>query len=142
MTKPNRISWEEYSLGIAEVVSLRSEDTWRKVGVCILDKDNRVISTGYNGLVSGKNVDETFWEDREKRLPFVIHAETNALSLVKNGEGIILASTLMPCPSCAINIAAHGIKKVIYREVYQRSEEALKIFDFYGIEYKHIIKQL
>jgi dCMP deaminase len=141
MTK-ERISWEEYSLGIAEIASLRSEDIWRKVGVCILDKNNRVISTGYNGLSPGKNVEDSFWQNREKRLPFVIHAETNALSLIKKDDGVLLASTLMPCPNCAINIAAHGIKKVIYREAYERSQEALEIFDFYNIEHQHIIKTI
>jgi dCMP deaminase len=140
--KMNRINWEEYALQIAGVARTRSEDPWKRVGVCILDKNNRVISTGYNGLAPGKVAPDAFWEDREKRLPLVIHAETNALSLVNNGEGFLLASTLMPCPACALNIAAHGIKKVIYKEVYQRSEEALKIFDFYNIEYKHIINTI
>ena len=63
----DRISWEEYSLRIAEVASLRSEDRFVKVGSCALDFSNRVIGVAYNGLASGVKVEETFWNDRDKR---------------------------------------------------------------------------
>jgi dCMP deaminase len=135
----SRISWDEYALKIAEAAALRSEDPFRKVGACCLDYSNRVIGVGYNGLAPGKNVDKTFWNDRDKRLPFMIHAETNVLSLVKRGECKILACTLLPCPSCAQSICAYEIKEVVYSEIYDRSQEALEIFDFYGVKHKLVI---
>lgn len=131
----NRISWEEYALRIAETASLRSEDPYRKVGACALGHTNRVLAVGYNGLAQGKNVDPSFWDNRDARLPFMLHAEINTLSLIRGGECGLLACTLMPCPSCATSIAAHGIKKVVYRDVYDRNQDAIKIFDFYGIEH-------
>ena len=129
-----RISWEEYALKIAFVASQRSEDPFRKVGACALDFDNRVIGVAYNGLAPGKIVAPDFWNDREARLPYMIHAEANLLALIKRGECRIIACTLLPCTSCATNIIAHGIKKVVYSEVYSRDEKAKDIFAFNGIE--------
>ena len=63
----------------------------------------------------------------------MIHAEVNCLSLVKRGEVNLLASTLLPCSSCATMIAAYGVKKVVYEEVYHRDTAALDIFNFYEI---------
>lgn len=128
-----RISWEEYALRIAQVASMRSEDRYKKVGACALDKDNRVIGVAYNGLTSGIVVNDTFWSDRDVRRPYMIHAETNLLSLFKRGECKLLACTLLPCSSCATMIASYDIKKVIYSETYHQDNKALDIFKFYGI---------
>lgn len=130
----NRLTWEEYALKIAEVTALRSEDPYMKVGACVLNKDNRIIGVGYNGLAPGINVDESFWADRDQRRKYMIHAEANCLSLVDRGEGVLLACTLLPCSSCATLIAGHGIKKVVYKETYHRDTASLEIFDFYGIK--------
>ena len=130
----NRISWEKYAMKIAETAALRSEDPYQKVGACVLDKDNRIVGVGYNGLAAGKNPPNGFWDDRDLRRKYMIHAETNALSLVDRGQAVTLACTLLPCGSCATQIAAHGIKKVLYGEVYKRDLSSLDIFHFYGIE--------
>lgn len=131
----NRLSWNEYALKLAEVAALRSEDPYTQVGACILDKDNRVLSLGYNGLAPGTNVEAKFWEDRDGRRPYMLHAEVNALSLVKRNEGAAtLACNLLPCTSCAQMIAAYGIKTVVYKEEYTRDDQAKKIFQFYNIE--------
>lgn len=136
--KNDRISWEEYALRIAEVASSRSEDPFVKVGACALDFNNRVIGVAYNGLSSGINVPDNFWDDRDKRRPYMIHAEINLMSLFKRGECKLLACTLMPCSCCASAIAAYDIKAVVYRDVYARDEQALEIFRFNGIECKQI----
>lgn len=136
----NRISWEEYALEIADVASLRSEDPYMKVGACGLNKEHRVIGVAYNGLASGKVVDDSFWNDRDRRRPFMIHAEANLLSLFSKNECYLLACTLLPCSSCATLIAANGIKRVVYRDTYHHDIKGLEIFDFYGIEHKQISK--
>lgn len=133
-----RIDWELYALKIAQVASLRSEDPFKKVGACALDKHNRVIGVAYNGLASGKNVKQSFWQNRESRRPFVIHAETNLMTLFKKGECKTLACTLLPCSCCATAIAAYGIQKVIYGELYTRDTLAFDIFKFYGIKHVQI----
>jgi dCMP deaminase len=129
-----RISWKDYALKMAEVTTLRSEDPFMKVGAVVLNKENRVVGVGYNGLASGKTVTEEFWKDRDERRKYMIHAEANALLNIKRGEGDLLACTLLPCGSCATLIAAHGIKHVVYNEVYKRDTSSLEIFKFYGIK--------
>lgn len=129
-----RISWDHYALKIAEVGSLRSEDVYVKVGACGLDHDNKVIGVAYNGLASGKVVPHSFWNSRDERRSFMIHAEVNLLSLFKKGECKLLACTLLPCSCCATMIAAYGIKKVVYKDTYNRDTKSLEIFEFYGIE--------
>ena len=136
----NRLSWSEYALSLAEAASLRSEDPYVKVGACALDYQNRVLGVGYNGVASGKDTNSTFWQDRDKRRPFMIHAEVNCLSLFKGGECQILAVTLLPCSYCAAMIAAYGIKQVVYRDEYERDTGAKDIFDFYNIRYRRIKK--
>jgi dCMP deaminase len=133
-----RPSWEQYAMNLACEAATRSEDIYRQVGACALDYSNRVIAVGYNGLAPGKNVDPSFWEDRDGRLPYMIHAETNLLSLIKRGEARLVACTLLPCACCATAIAAYEVKKVIYGELYHRDQRSLEIFKFYGIETQHI----
>tara|TARA_R110000824_G_scaffold143557_1_gene311251 strand:+ start:446 stop:856 length:411 start_codon:yes stop_codon:yes gene_type:complete len=129
-----RISWEQYALDIAQTASSRSEDRYVKVGACALNSQQMVVAVGYNGLASGKDVSYDFWRNRDHRRKFMIHAEVNCLSLFKKGEAQMLAVTLLPCSACATMIAAYGISKVIYRDVYERDTSALEILDFYNIE--------
>ena len=129
-----RISWEQYALDIAQTASSRSEDRYVKVGACALNSQQMVVAVGYNGLASGKDVSYDFWRNRDHRRKFMIHAEVNCLSLFKKGEAEMLATTLLPCSSCATLIASYGISKVVYKDVYERDTQALEIFDFYNIE--------
>ena len=129
-----RISWEQYALNIAQTAAGRSEDHYVKVGACALHSQRLVVSVGYNGLASGKDVSYDFWRNRDFRRKFMVHAEVNCLSLFKKGEAEILAVTLLPCSACATMIAGYGISKVIYGDTYERDTVALEIFDFYNIE--------
>tara|TARA_R100000234_G_scaffold34012_1_gene20086 strand:+ start:208 stop:612 length:405 start_codon:yes stop_codon:yes gene_type:complete len=129
-----RVSWEKYALDIARTAAQRSEDIYKKVGACALNSKNMIVAVGYNGLAPGKDVSYQFFRNRNHRRPYMIHAEVNCLSLVKRGEVNLLACTLLPCSSCATMIAAYGVKKVVYEEVYDRDVAALDIFDFYGID--------
>lgn len=129
-----RVSWEEYALQLAHAASERSEDPYKKVGACALGWENQVLGLGYNGLMSGKDVEPSFWEDRDARRPYMIHAEVNCLASVERGKCQILAVTLLPCAYCAAMIAAYNIPRVVYREVYERDTKALDIFNFYDIK--------
>jgi len=131
----NRISFIDAAIETARIWSSRSEDPHKKVGVCILNKDGRVLSVGYNGLLSKFSINEDFFSDRDNRRKYMIHAEINALSLVKRGDQPhLLASTLLPCSNCATNIVAYGVKSVVYSEEYDKDSTAKEIFKFYNIE--------
>ena len=132
-----RMSFEDMAMNLALVVSQRSEDPYQKVGVCILDKNGRVLSLGYNGIRPKDERDNDFWNDRDNRRKYIIHAETNALSCItRYDHPYILASTLLPCSCCAINIASYGIEKVIYLEDYKNDQSAYEILKFHNIELK------
>ena len=135
----NRVTWEEYALRLANVAALRSEDPWHKVGACALDSNNKVLSLGYNGLAQGKDAPANFWDDRDARRPYMIHAEANCLSLFKAGRCKVLAVTLLPCSYCATMIAAYKIPNVIYGDTYELDKKALEIFNFYDIKYKQVV---
>ena len=56
------ISWEEYFMGLAHLSGLRSKDPNTQVGACIIDKDKKVVSIGYNGMPRGCDDEDFPWE--------------------------------------------------------------------------------
>lgn len=130
-----RPSFAESALETAKIWSKRSEDIYQKVGACILNKEGRVLSIGYNGLFSKMTKNKNFWSNRDNRRHYVIHAEMNALALIKKqDEPHLIAVNLLPCSHCAINIACYGIKNVVYSKDYERDQKAKDIFNFYDIK--------
>jgi dCMP deaminase len=116
----NRPSFEKIALETAKIWSSRSEDPYKKVGCVILDQEKRILSMGYNGVKPNQIVPIHFWNDRDQRRIYMIHAETNALSCISRYQNpFLIASTLMPCSNCAMNISSYGIKKVLYLENLQ-----------------------
>jgi dCMP deaminase len=134
-----RQSWEEYAISLAHCASVRSEDCFHKVGACALSHSNRVLGLSYNGLTTGKQAPRKFWKDRDKRRPYMIHAEVNLLSLFKRDECRLIAVTTKPCSYCARLICAWNIPFVIYTNDYPfDTEETDKIFKFYGVKVKQM----
>ncbi|MGC6427184.1 MAG: deoxycytidylate deaminase [Akkermansiaceae bacterium] len=133
----DRLSIPEYAMALADVASLRSEDPFRKVGAAALDGDNRVIATAYNGLAPGFDAPEGFWDDRDARQKFMLHAEVNLCSLFKRGEAKLVATTTMPCTACMQTLCAYGIREIYYREIY-RASDAPEIAKLYGIKLAQI----
>jgi dCMP deaminase len=117
-----------------------------KVG-CIIVKDDRIISIGYNGMPAGwSNVceDEFLHEDGStttKTKKEVLHAETNAIAKLaqsnESGHGASLFVTHSPCLECAKLIYQSGITEVYYQDEYRETT---------GIEFleksKVIVKKL
>jgi dCMP deaminase len=133
----SRLSIPEYAMALAHVASMRSEDPYRKVGAAALDFDNRVIGTAYNGLAPGFNAPAGFWDDREARQKFMLHAEVNLCSLFRRGEAKIVATTTMPCTACMQTLCANGIREIYYREIYHASD-ALEIARLYGVKLEQV----
>lgn len=107
-------------MGIAMLSSMRSKDPNTRVGACIVNQDNHIVSVGYNGLPTGCNDDEFPWErsgeELETKYPFVCHSELNAI-LNSGGQslrGCKIYVTLFPCNECAKAIIQSGIKEVLY----------------------------
>ena len=110
---PERLSWAEYGLAIADAVATRSEDPWACVGAVLFRGDNTVVSVGYNGAPSGMDID---WSSKKARDRHVIHAEVNALRYATPREAEWLASTRHPCPNCLLLLRSNSVMEVVYRE--------------------------
>lgn len=133
------ISWYSYFMDIAEATSRKSKDPTTKVGAIIVDSNNRIVSTGYNGMPSGILETVELWKS-PKKYDFVLHAELNAIVHCNNkGEGLSLYTTMFPCKECAKVIAAVGIKYVYYRDQKYDNKFTREIFNMCGIKLLRII---
>jgi deoxycytidylate deaminase len=131
MKPRKRRSWEETALILAQTIAeCRSQDPYVQVGACAVLRDNSV-SLGYNGPPPGIEID---WSQREDRGPRIIHAEVNALRSVDPGQCKFLAVTLLPCRNCMTFIASKAVRRVVYREVYERDTLAFELAKEFGIE--------
>ena len=93
------ISWDEYFMGIAQLSAMRSKDPNTQVGACIVSKENKILSVGYNGFPKGCDDDEYPW----------------------NRDGDVYDSkyayvTLFPCNECAKAIIQAGIEELVYAD--------------------------
>lgn len=146
MKREDYLSWEEYFMGLAIISAQRSKDPSTQVGACIVDKNNKIVSVGYNGAPTGFSDDKDMPWDRngdflETKYAFVCHSELNAILNAKTSvEDCKLYVTLFPCNECAKVIIQSGIKEFIYlSDKYDGTKEnmaAKKMFDTCGIKYK------
>jgi dCMP deaminase len=109
-----------------------------KVG-CLVVKDKSIISDGYNGSPSGfPNICES---EEMITLPYVLHAEANAITkLAKSTQSSIGATmyvTLSPCFECAKLIIQSGIKRIVFCDVYRNTEPLIFLSEG-GIEITRI----
>lgn len=107
-----------------------------KVGA-VLVKDDRIISIGYNGTVSGANNTCEYVVDGELvTKPGVVHAEMNVISFAAKAgvstDGCSLVVTHSPCYECSKIIIQSGIERVYYKEKY-RDETAINFLRESGI---------
>ena len=107
MKRQDYLSWDQYFMGIAKLSSMRSKDPNTSVGACIVGKDNKILSVGYNGMPQGCSDDEYPWEREhsdplETKYLYVCHAELNALLNYTgtNLQGAKVYTTLFPCNEC------------------------------------------
>jgi len=115
----DRITWDEYFINVADLASVRSPCERLKVG-CVLVKNNRLISMGYNGFLAGTDHKSIVRDGHEQA---TIHAEINAITdAAKRGASIddcVAYVTHYPCLNCYKALASSGIKKVYYKLDYK-----------------------
>jgi dCMP deaminase len=125
-----RIDWDTYFMSIAFLISSRSSCDRLHVG-CVLVKETRIISVGYNGFLP-KTPHTSFMRDGHEIA--TVHAEQNAISdCARRGVDCNDCSayvTHYPCINCAKILIASGIKNIIYNNVYNNDpivEELAKL---------------
>lgn len=113
-----RPSWDEYFKEIVQVTAKRSPCERLQVG-CLLVKDNRIVSQGYNGFLPGCQHQSIVRDGHEQA---TVHAEQNAISdCAKRGvscEDCTAYITHYPCIICCRILLAAGITKIKYINDY------------------------
>jgi len=114
-----RPSWDEFFTKIVCATRERSACERLKVG-CLLVKDNRIVSTGYNGFLPGAPHTSIVRNNHEQA---TVHAEQNALcDCAKRGVSCNKATayvTHYPCIICARLMLAAGIHEIKYIHDYK-----------------------
>jgi len=115
------------------IIAANSKCKRAQIGA-VISKEDRVISTGWNGTPSKHS---NCCEENDTTNRSVIHAEANAiLFAAKNGtatDGCTIHITMSPCYECAKMIIQSGIVKVVFSEVY-RDDKPLEMLRKSGIE--------
>lgn len=125
-----RPSWDEYFMGIVDLVSKRSTCVRRQVGALVV-KEKRILTTGYNGAPVGARHCLDIGCERERlgvpsgqqhEICRATHAEQNAIAQAAYSgtsvKGGLMYVTHQPCVLCAKLIINSGIEKIIFRGDY------------------------
>ena len=134
--------WSRYFLKMAFVARERSKDPRTQVGCIIVDKNQRVIAAGYNGMPAKINETVDLWQP-PKKYQYVIHAEANALIHAPREElkNATLYTTHLPCQECAKLIVAAGIKQLYYCYAWECNdscEVAEEVLDLARVKYYNV----
>ena len=147
-----RPDWDEYFLQLADLVATRSTCLRRQVGA-VLVKNERIISTGYNGAPRGLEhcldigclrEEQGIPSGHRYELCRGVHAEQNALINaayygISTSEAVIYC-TNQPCIICARMIINAGIIKIVHRGNFD-DDLAIKFLKEAGIELVLIPRQ-
>jgi dCMP deaminase len=147
-----RPDWDSYFMNIARVVATRGNCLRRQVAAVIV-KDQRIISTGYNGTPRGvKNCCEGGCARCAGEAPsgtdlgecVCSHAEENAITQAAyHGialKGATLYSTMSPCLICAKMIINAGVVEVVYESEYEFRAQTRELFHAAGVRYRRLAR--
>ena len=139
-------------MAIAVVSAKGSKDPNTQVGACLVDEDNRVIGTGYNGFPRDIPNNLLPWDRdgdlEDTKYAYVGHAEENVIdncddSRIYNSR---LYVTLHPCNHCAGRIIQKQIKEVIYlSDKYQNTPECIaarRMFALAGVKTRQFVPEV
>jgi dCMP deaminase len=145
-----RPSWDEYFMKMAALVGERSTCLRHHIGAVIV-KDKRVLTTGYNGAVSGAedcsivgcrkdelNLSSGFASEECR----AVHAEQNAIIQAANHglsiKGAVMYLTTRPCRMCAKELVNAGIKEVITYSHYAGAKGSVEFLEKNGVKIRNI----
>lgn len=105
-------------MGMATQLATLATCPKRKVGCILLDKDLRIICSGYNGVASGE-------PHCDGKNCTCTHAEINALNNCKDTLDVrYVITTCAPCSSCFTALADLPIQTIYYYETSKHSVNA------------------
>jgi dCMP deaminase len=145
-----RPSWDTYFMALASLAARRSNCMKRRVG-CVLVREKRVISTGYNGTPRGLRncgeggcgrCNEGQGSGHGLATCLCIHAEENALleaGRERIREGATLYCDTCPCLTCSIKICQVGISEVVYSQGYSMDGDTAAVFREAGVRLRQFV---
>ena len=134
-------------MGVAILSSFRSKDPNSGVGACIVNKKNRIVGVGYNGMPRGCSDMEFPWArdgaTLEQKYLYVVHAELNAiLNSTQSLKNCTIYTALFPCNECCKAIIQSGIKQIVYlSDKYEKTDSVIsskRMFDSASVAYRQI----
>jgi dCMP deaminase len=111
---------DEYFMSLAAATALRSTCPRKRVGAVVVDRDNLVVSAGYNGSLSGApHCDDIGCLLENGKCVRTVHAEVNA---VVHGDrsrmvGGTVYVTALPCWNCFKTVVAAGITSIAFGDL-------------------------
>ena len=110
--------WDEYFMKIAETVAVKSKDPSSKMGCVIVDKNKRVVSLGYNGMLQGADESKMTLSERPMKYYFAIHSEMNAILFAHQDlTGCTIYNRVATCENCLKYCLQAGIKRFVYKDL-------------------------
>jgi len=139
--KSKRPSWDQYFLKLAMLVSERSTCPRMHCG-CVIVRDKKILSTGYNGSIPGDDhCEDVGCLVVDNHCVRTIHAEMNAILQCSNNgintTGATAYVTNMPCTNCAKSLIGAGIKEVVIFSDYHDTM-AEQFFERAGVSLKRL----
>ena len=132
----SRPTFDEYFTSMVSVVASRGSCARRKTGCILVDDNNQVLSTGYNGPPSGfTNCTDT--PCAGANLPSgegldkceAIHAEQNALLQCPDVRKITTAyCTTAPCIHCIKLLMNTSCSRIVFVEDYPHAAQSEKLW--------------
>ncbi|KAL5120751.1 Deoxycytidine monophosphate (dCMP) deaminase [Pleosporales sp. CAS-2024a] len=139
-----RPSWDHYFMRLADLAAHRSNCMKRRVG-CVIVREKRVVSTGYNGTPRGMTncndggclrCNNAAKGGTGLDTCLCLHAEENALLEAgrdRIGGSATLYCNTCPCLTCSVKITQVGISEVVYNQAYMVDSMTAKIFAESGV---------
>lgn len=124
-----RLDKDEYFLQIAKTVAQRSTCPRRQVGCVLVDSQNHIVATGYNGVPTGFThcIDSPcpgaqYPTGEGLELCEAIHAEVNAFLQLRSDDELTAYMTVLPCFTCGKMFANSKVKKIVALEEYVHAQ--------------------
>lgn len=143
-----RQSWDSYFMGLTDVIASRSTCLRRRVGAVAVDKNHRIIGTGYNGAPSGmEHCTEKTCIRTVKNIPSgqqldickALHAEANiVLQLGFQLKDSTLYCNTQPCTNCFKLLIGAGVHRIVWKNAYNDSYAHTLMKEYGDIERQEI----
>ncbi len=148
-----RPTWPNYFMQIARTIAMRGTCDRKFIGAVVVDKENQILSTGYNGSIPGQpHCSEVGHDMVNGHCERTIHAEENAiLQAARVGvslKGATIFTTASPCWKCFRGVVRAGINEVVYGELYRdprikenADKNNIKLRDFGELTFNELWKR-